>query len=192
MSEYKNGNKALIDEAIAGVSDKELKQIYDEKYYKMNVLGQFDDMESSRVVKDFSRKNIRQLNYDENLELHITCDFNVDPMCWAVAHKDKENVYFFDEIVEECTTTALCVDIFAQKYKNHKGEIIINGDASGDNRSCTSEYTNYVIMKNRLLKHRNNTLSCLPSANAIRLLSPSFLQLFSGRYPVVIRSFPGQ
>lgn len=27
MSEYKNGNKALIDEAIAGVSDKELKQI---------------------------------------------------------------------------------------------------------------------------------------------------------------------
>ena len=27
---------------------------------------------------------------------------------------------------------------------------IINGDASGDNRTTTSEYTNYVLIKNRL------------------------------------------
>ena len=33
------------------------------------------------------------------------------------------------------------------------GRIIINGDASGDNRSCTSEYTNYVIIKKKLLKY---------------------------------------
>ena len=31
-------------------------------------------------------------------------------------------------------------------------KIIINGDASGDNRSCTSEYTNYVIIKKKLLR----------------------------------------
>ena len=35
----------------------------------------------------------------------------------------------------------------------HNGKIIINGDASGDNRSCTSEYTNYVIIKKTLLKY---------------------------------------
>ena len=43
--------------------------------------------------------------------------------------------------------------------KNHKGKIVINGDASGDNRSCTSEYTNYVIIKNRLQKHGFKNIS---------------------------------
>ena len=33
---------------------------------------------------------------------------------------------------------------------SHKAKIIINGDASGDNRSTTSEYTNYIQIKNRL------------------------------------------
>ncbi len=36
------------------------------------------------------------------------------------------------------------------RYPNHKGKIIINGDASGDNRSCTSEFANYVIIKKKL------------------------------------------
>jgi len=36
------------------------------------------------------------------------------------------------------------------RYSSHKGDIIINGDASGDNRSANSEFTNYVIMKNKL------------------------------------------
>ena len=43
----------------------------------------------------------------------------------------------------------LC-DEFYNRYPNHKGKIIINGDASGDNRSCMSEYTNYVIIKKSL------------------------------------------
>ena len=131
----------------------ELKKVYDEKYYRMNVLGEWGDYASGKVVRNFTEENIKNIRYNADLPLHISCDFNVDPMCWILAFVSENNVYFFDEIVEECTTTALCVDIFAQKYKAHKGQIIINGDASGDNRSCTSEYTNYVIMKNRLLKH---------------------------------------
>ena len=131
----------------------ELKKIYDEKYYKMNVLGEWGDYTSGKVVKNFTDENIKEIKYNADLPLHISCDFNVDPMCWTLAHVNENNVYFFDEIVQECTTTAFCVDLFAEKYANHKGKIIINGDASGDNRSCTSEFTNYVIMKNRLLKH---------------------------------------
>ena len=40
-----------------------------------------------------------------------------------------------------------------KRQPKHKSEIIINGDASGDNRSTQSEYTNYVIIKNALKKH---------------------------------------
>ena len=116
----------------------------------MNVLGQFEDTKNLNVVCDFDSENIRNINYREDLNLHITCDFNVDPMCWILAHKDSKNVYYFDEIVLENTTTVKCCDYFWSKYKGHKGKIIINGDASGDNRSTQSEYTNYVLMRNRL------------------------------------------
>ena len=75
-------------------------------------------------------------------------DFNVDPMCWVLAHIDSHKVYFFDEIVLENTTTVKTCEEFAKRYPTHKGKIIINGDASGDNRSCVSEYTNYMLIRN--------------------------------------------
>lgn len=130
----------------------ELSKLYDEKYYRTNVLGLFNEDYGNLVVKDFSDENILDIEYNENLPLHITCDFNVDPMCWIFAHKSEESVYFFDEIAQENTTTWHCCDIVCQKFKNHKAKIIINGDASGDNRSCTSEFTNYVIIRKKLEK----------------------------------------
>lgn len=87
------------------------------------------------------------------MDLHISCDFNVDPMAWVLAHKTDDKVFYFDEIVMENTTTARACDEFYRRYPNHKGRVIVNGDASGDNRSCTSEYTNYVIIKKRLLHY---------------------------------------
>ena len=127
-----------------------LKESFDEEYYKINVLGEFGDYSSGLVVKGFGEENKLKLKYNEDIPLHLTCDFNVDPMCWAVAHKDDENVYFFDEIVVENTSTQQCIDEFIRRYPAHKSEIIINGDASGDNRSTQSEYTNYAIIKNAL------------------------------------------
>lgn len=127
-----------------------MKESFDEEYYKINVLGEFGDYSSGLVVKGFGEENKLCLRYDKELPLHLTCDFNVDPMCWALAHKDEENVYFFDEIVIEKTTTQECIEEFLRRYPDHKAEIIINGDASGDNRSTQSEYTNYAIIKNAL------------------------------------------
>ena len=68
-------------------------------------------------------------------------------MCWGIAHKDEENVYFFDEIVVENTTTQQCIEEFIRRYPNHKTEIVVCGDASGDYRSAQSEFTNYMIIK---------------------------------------------
>ena len=89
----------------------------------------------------------------QGLLLKALVDFNVDPMCWALAHKDDENVYFFDEIVIENTSTQQCIDEFIRRYPKHKASIIVNGDASGDNRSTQSEYTNYAIIKRALLDY---------------------------------------
>lgn len=126
---------------------KSLESAYDPEYYKINVLGEFGDYNSGLVVKGFTEKNKKVLQYCQDLPLHLTCDFNVDPMMWCVAHKDEECVYFIDEIVVENATTEMCIKEFMRRYPNKDQEIIINGDASGDNRSTQSEFTNYATMR---------------------------------------------
>lgn len=128
----------------------ELKQLYDEKYYRTFVLGETGHFSENLVVQDFSDENVKEIEYHPEFNIHISCDFNVDPMAWVLAHKTDDKVFYFDELVLENTTTAKTCDEFYRRYPNHKAKIIINGDASGDNRSCTSEYTNYVIIKKKL------------------------------------------
>ena len=130
----------------------ELKKVYDEQYYNIFVLAQNGEYNNGLVIKDFSDENIKEITYQPEMDLHISCDFNVDPMCWVFAHKTDDKVFYFDEIAMENTTTAKACDEFNRRYPNHKGKIIVNGDASGDNRSCTSEYTNYVIINKKLLQ----------------------------------------
>lgn len=129
---------------------EELKKLYDKSYYEIFVLGKAGDYSTNLVVKDFTDENVRDIQYQADLDVHISCDFNVDPMAWVLAHKTEDKVFYFDELVLENTTTAKTCEEFYNRYPNHKGKIIINGDASGDNRSCTSEYTNYVIIKKKL------------------------------------------
>lgn len=151
--EQKEENKRLI---IAPTTNnkylpehyvKQLESQYDPEYFRINVLGEFGDYNSGLVVKGFSDENIKDLQYCQDLPVHITCDFNVDPMMWCIAHIDDENVYYFDEIVMENATTEMCINEFIQRYPNKKQEIVINGDASGDNRSTQSQFTNYATMR---------------------------------------------
>lgn len=106
------------------------------------------------IVKNFDKKiQIRPITYDPEKPLHLTCDFNVDPMCWIMAHKTEEKVFYFDELVMENTHTGECVEEFIRLYGDHRGKIIINGDASGNYRSSASEYTNYAIILKGLREH---------------------------------------
>ena len=77
-------------------------------------------------------------------------------MCWIMAHKTEEKVFYFDELVMENTHTGECVEEFIRRYGEHRGKIIINGDASGNYRSSTSEFTNYAIILKRLREHFGN------------------------------------
>ncbi len=130
---------------------EEMKNSYDPEYYRINVLGEFGDYSSGLVVKGFKDlDNVAQLGYNRYATLHLTCDFNVDPMCWIVAHKDDEDVHFINEIIIENTSTREAIQEFIRKYPNHKGKIVINGDASGEYRSAQSEFTNYAIIKQEL------------------------------------------
>ena len=133
-----------------------MKELYDEEYYRINVLGEFGDYTSGLVVKNFSNENIAGLHYQPDLPLHLTFDFNVDPMSCILAHVAGGKVFYFDEFILENTTTQGTMEEVLKKYPAHKSEIIVNGDASGDNRSTQSEVSNYVIIRNALKRHYPN------------------------------------
>lgn len=141
---------------------EELRNAYDAEYFRINVMGEFGDYSSGLVVKNFTKDNIKTLHYQDELDLHLTWDFNVDPMSCILAHVSKDDkgnvnkVYYLDEFVLENASTQSTIDAVLRKYPNHKGQYIINGDASGDYRSTQSEFTNYVIIKNAIKKHNPN------------------------------------
>lgn len=135
---------------------EDLRKIYDEQYYRINVLGEFGDYTSGLVVKNFTNDNIKELHYQPDLPLHLTFDFNVDPMSCILAHVADGKVFYFDEFILENTTTQGTMEEVLKKYPAHKSEIIVNGDASGDNRSTQSEVSNYVIIRNALKRHYPN------------------------------------
>ena len=116
-------------------------------------LGIPPEQANNTVVKHFTSENIKECKYIDTLDLHLTCDFNVDPMMWLVAHKTTDKVFFIDEIVIENCCTREAVNEFISRYGDHKGNIIVNGDASGDYRSTQSERSNYVTIRNELQAH---------------------------------------
>lgn len=120
------------------------------------------------VVKYFTSENIKELNYLPEFDLHIACDFNIDPNCWVLLHKTEDKLFYFDEICLENSSTQANVEEFLKRYPSHKGRIIINGDASGDNRSTQSEWTNYVIIERMLRKHYPD----LPILRHVRPFNP--------------------
>jgi hypothetical protein len=141
-------NKALSLAYIENMRDQ-----YDPEYYRINVLGEDGDYTAGLVCKMWSDLNETETEYKPDLPIYLTCDFNVDPMSWALAHRYNGEYHFFDEIVMENTTTTEATDEFFSRYGTNANGIIICGDASGNNRSTQADKvgaTNYTQMQNRL------------------------------------------
>lgn len=158
-----NFDEILASEEMSDTLSKEflyraflLKENKPDKYDQL-YLNKANAQHKMNVVKYFTEDNVREaIPYCEDLPLYLTCDFNVDPMCWGVAHIDFDDelnpTYFFiDEICVENTTTKECALEFIRRYPEHKSRIYIHGDASGRNRSTQSEKHNYSIIKNVLV-----------------------------------------
>lgn len=126
------------------------------KEYAMIYLNQPPDLADRAIVKNFTKDNVQPIFYQKDLPLHISCDFNVDPMCWCFFHKTQNKVFYFDELVWENTTTQLCANEVIRRYPNHEGDIIINGDASGNFKNVAQknpDITNYKILQKILEKY---------------------------------------
>jgi PBSX family phage terminase large subunit len=141
-------NKALPESYI-----ENMRSQYDEQYFRINVLGEDGDYTAGLVCKTWTSANIEDTPYRPELRLYLSCDFNVDPMSWILAHRYNEEVHFIDELCIENTTTVEAAEELFRRYGNHSAGLTITGDASGQNRSTTAITaldTNYTILRNRL------------------------------------------
>ncbi|MCD7779815.1 MAG: PBSX family phage terminase large subunit [Candidatus Gastranaerophilales bacterium] len=134
----------------------ELTRINKPDDYKVIWLGQPDDNMGNLIIKGFTEQNKRKLYYQKDLDLHISCDFNYDPMAWVFFHKDQNKIYVFDELIKEHTTTKDCAHEVIDRYGGHKGAIILNGDAAGNQHNCMAtnpDLTNFKIIQRKLENH---------------------------------------
>lgn len=112
-----------------------LRQTYDEDYFAIYVLGQDGDYRKGLVVSKFNEANKdEELVYNPAWPIYLTCDFNVDPMCWAMAHRVDGDFLFFDELTMECASIEDAAMEFCNRYGDHKQAIFVGGDASGNSK----------------------------------------------------------
>lgn len=148
-------NKYLPADFVDG-----LKEAYDDKYYAINVLGEDDDNINNLAVKGFNPdiQVVDTLTINNRYPLHLTCDFNVDPMCWYLCQDYGDMTYILYEFVVENTTTAdvanLVIEVLGEKYRNFP--LIINGDASGNNR--TTKGIDFSYLKTELYRAGFNNI----------------------------------
>lgn len=104
----------------------------------------------------------------ESKAIYWSLDFNVNPQCSVICHwNGGRDFYFSDEIVLEDASTYKVAEEFVKLYREkYDGRpLIINGDASGRNRSSNSEYSNYAIIEQVLTREHIRFEFQVPKAN---------------------------
>ena len=143
--------RAVLTESFIARAEH-LKRECPEKY-KRDYLNQPDTQAEVNVVRYWSDKNIKPVNYIPDIDMHITCDFNRSPNCWELVHRTEHKYFFFDEFCKDKETADLIKDVL-DKYP-HPGRIVINGDASGKQGKAMSGgdiLPDYIIIENELKK----------------------------------------
>lgn len=90
---------------------------------------------------------IRGLPYISTLPICLCVDFNVSPMVWEVAQIVQGWVHFIDEIKLDPATIDACVQIFRNKYAQHRAEVWVYGDATGSGRDVQTAKSNFDLMR---------------------------------------------
>lgn len=85
--------------------------------------------------------------YQPTQPIIVMSDFNVDPMCWCLAHHIGGIIYVFDEISTRNTNTRATLDVLHSRYSDHKGWLF-TGDASAQSRRSSADSSDYIQIYN--------------------------------------------
>ena len=99
---------------------------------------------SDQFYKKFSleRNSVDNIKYREDLPLHVSFDFNVEPFsACLVFQADGDNAWQIDEICLENPNNSLpdTLKEFKRRYRNHINGLYIYGDCNGFNKDTATE-----------------------------------------------------
>jgi hypothetical protein len=124
---------------------EKLKHSYDEKLYRQEVLGEYLDLYSGAVYHAFSpERNVRPTEFDRELPLIWSLNFNVNPMTSILAQCRNGRISVLKEIVLPGSNTAEMTREFFRRTapwaEQARGELKVEiyGDASGGATSAAS------------------------------------------------------
>jgi len=129
-------NRYLLDQ-IPDFYER-LKDSYDPKFYEQEVMGMYLSMAGGRVYSAFDRNHhIKTIEVNPSRTLYWALDFNVDPMSSVIVQIAGGKVFVVDEIVIRHATTAQACEEFMKRFPHHRSDIVVYGDASGNQRQTT-------------------------------------------------------
>lgn len=130
-------SKTADNKALSAAYRLNLRETLSELQYKALVEGEDVMFDSGLVLPNWTSENEDiKVMYDPNRRIYLSCDFNLDPMSWVLAHvtayQDGSFDYeFFDEICYGPCTVKDAAEMFVRRYKNHTAGITVTGDSSG-------------------------------------------------------------
>lgn len=92
--------------------------------------------------------NVRPCAYKPDIPIMVASDFNVNPMCWTLCHRNGHTIEVFDELFIRDANTRGTLDILFNKYRHHKGGFQFYGDATGKARKTAANASDYQQIMN--------------------------------------------
>lgn len=86
--------------------------------------------------------------YNSSKPILVGSDFNVNPMCWVLAHRYQDKLHVFDEIVLKNTNTPATLKHLHDKFHFHVKGWEFFGDATGRHRKSSAVKTDYIHIRN--------------------------------------------
>lgn len=144
------------------VSEKEIesaRKSMSPKMFAQEFLAAFENL-ASRVYDMYDRVE-NACDIDEcwgKSDVHVGIDFNVNPMTAAIAVKQRDDIFFFDEIVEPNSNTQILCNSIRKKFP--KADIFVYPDPTCRKRQTSAAVgeTDYEILR------RNRFHVCCPKA----------------------------
>ena len=142
-----------------------LRSSYDEKFFAQEVLGEYVHQTEGLVYHAFDRvAHVKDVEVEAGRPLLWALDFNVTPMSSVVAQRADGRLRVIDEIVLRRATTVEACEEFLNRYGDHRGGVVIYGDASG-NRMQTTGSSDYQMVREAFTRAGVSFTYRVPKAN---------------------------
>lgn len=148
-----------LDLVRANMSETQFRALYGAEWLDWSALPVYAFDRAVHV--DAERAAVRP-----GLPVHLSCDFNVDPMGWVIGQSKGDEVWDTDEICQEghASTRDGCRE-FIRRFPDKRTNVVVFGDASGRSRDTRSKHTDYEIIRQELGGYYHSFREDVPSHN---------------------------